>query len=125
MAMRDYMINGYITAMKQASVDDGESLEAYDLSAAGFCAAACDAFLAVHGAELEAVIESNLEYSYSDAGHDLFLTREGHGVGFWDRNLGHYGDVFTKYSEGLCSCNPYVGDDQLIYMSAQYGKWIW
>lgn len=121
MAMREYMINGYIAAMQWASVDDDcEPLEAYELSALAKenAAAACDAFLAVHGADLDLVIGSNPEYSYSSAGHDLFLTREGHGAGFWDRNLGHYGDVFTKYSEGLGSCNPYVGDDQLIYMSA-------
>jgi hypothetical protein len=37
------------------------------------------------------------------AGHDFWLTREGHGAGFWDRDLGSRGDVLTdkckKYGE--------------------------
>lgn len=30
------------------------------------------------------------------AGHDLWLTRNGHGAGFWDRDLGELGDRLTK-----------------------------
>ena len=37
------------------------------------------------------------EYSpESMAGHDYWLTRNGHGVGFWDRNLGDVGEQLTK-----------------------------
>lgn len=34
-----------------------------------------------------------------DAGHDFWLTRVGHGVGFWDRDLGPAGDRLTELSE--------------------------
>lgn len=30
------------------------------------------------------------------AGHDYWLTRNGHGVGFWDRGIGEVGDILTK-----------------------------
>jgi hypothetical protein len=36
------------------------------------------------------------------AGHDYWLTRNGHGTGFWDRGLGEVGDKLTaicKYQE--------------------------
>lgn len=33
------------------------------------------------------------------AGHDLALTREGHGTGFWDRGAGEAGDDLTKIAE--------------------------
>lgn len=33
--------------------------------------------------------------SSGDFGHDFYLTREGHGAGFWDRGLGDLGDYLT------------------------------
>ena len=44
--------------------------------------------------------EANVE----QAGHDFWLTRNGHGTGFWDRpeTYGeHCADMFTKASEGF------------------------
>lgn len=34
-------------------------------------------------------------------GHDLALTRNGHGVGFWDRGLGDLGDELTEAAKLL------------------------
>jgi hypothetical protein len=31
-------------------------------------------------------------YDMTDAGHDFWLSRNGHGTGFWDRGLGEVGD---------------------------------
>lgn len=112
------MVGSYIQAMQWATYDEnGDYLEDYELSEEARQAAvvACAKFLAVHGKDLDVVINIH-DYTYGMAGHDLFLTRERHGVGFWDRDLGHYGDVFTKYCEGIGECYPYVGDDNLIYM---------
>ena len=112
------MVGAYIEAMQWATTDgDDNPLDQYELSEEARQAAivACSKFLAVCGKDLE-VVRVVTDYSYDRAGHDLFLTRERHGVGFWDRGLGHYGDVFTKYCEGIGGCDPYVGDDQLIYM---------
>jgi antitoxin component of RelBE/YafQ-DinJ toxin-antitoxin module len=35
-------------------------------------------------------------YSASDFAHDFILTSEGHGAGFWDRDLGELGDYLTE-----------------------------
>ena len=35
-----------------------------------------------------------------DAGHDFWLTRNGHGAGFWDGDWPAYGDMFTAISKG-------------------------
>lgn len=52
------------------------------------------------------------------AGHDFYLTRNGHGAGFWD---GDYpepnGTELTKASKAYGSVHFYVGDDQLVYVS--------
>jgi len=49
------------------------------------------------------------------AGHDFWLTRNGHGAGFWDRGLGELGDRLTAASKAYGGCSLYLGDDGLIY----------
>jgi hypothetical protein len=49
------------------------------------------------------------------AGHDFWLTRCGHGAGFWDRGLGEVGDTLTKACKAFGNVDLYVGDDGFIY----------
>ena len=52
----------------------------------------------------------------AQAGHDFWLTRNGHGAGFWDGDWPKYGDMFTKIAESFGEANalfekvPYVQD---------------
>jgi hypothetical protein len=55
------------------------------------------------------------------AGHDFFLTRNGHGAGFWDRSFNDLSDdIGQKLSD---ACEPYggqglyMGDDGRYYIS--------
>jgi hypothetical protein len=48
-------------------------------------------------------------------GHDFWLTRNGHGAGFWDRGLGDLGDKLTDAAHSFGSCYLYVGDDGRVY----------
>lgn len=49
------------------------------------------------------------------AGHDFWLTRNGHGAGFWDRGLGELGERLTRAAKVYGSVDLYLGDDGLIY----------
>jgi len=49
------------------------------------------------------------------AGHDFWLTRNGHGAGFWDRGMGDIGDTLTDACKVYREVDLYVGDDGLIY----------
>ncbi len=50
------------------------------------------------------------------AGHDFWLTRNGHGVGFWDRGLpDDIGKRLTDAAHAFGSFDLYVGDDGLIH----------
>ena len=52
------------------------------------------------------------------AGHDFWLTRAGHGAGFWDGDLApEDGDALTAATEAIGACEVYVGDDQLLYFA--------
>jgi hypothetical protein len=49
--------------------------------------------------------------------HDFWLTRCGHGAGFWDGDYGHIGGRLTKAAEAFGNVDLYVGDDGLIYQA--------
>jgi len=59
----------------------------------------------------------NVSADWEQVGMDFYYTRQGHGVGFWDRPelYGPYGDMFTKISESFGAVDLYQGDDGLIY----------
>lgn len=76
----------------------------------------CDLF------EQEAEIFLNQAYENPDvtynaerAGRDFWYTRNGHGCGFWDRDLGAVGDELTKQAKTFSELSPYLGDDGHIY----------
>lgn len=54
-------------------------------------------------------------WDWEQLGHDLWLTRNHHGTGFWDRGLGAVGDRLAKAAHALGSVDLYSGDDGLIY----------
>lgn len=74
-------------------------------------------------AEVTAFIDSCLEerpncFDGMDAGqvgHDFYLTRNGHGVGFWDRGLGELGDWLTSVCKPYGEALLYVGDDGNVH----------
>ncbi len=51
----------------------------------------------------------------SQCGHDFWLTRNGHGTGFWDRGLGAVGAALTKHCKSFGGVDLYVGDDDKIH----------
>jgi hypothetical protein len=50
-------------------------------------------------------------------GHDFWLTRNGHGAGFWDRGLGELGDKLTAMCKPYGESNLYAGDDGRLYVA--------
>ncbi len=54
-------------------------------------------------------------YYLDDIGHDFWLTRNGHGAGFWDRDLGEVGDKLTKIAESFGSVYLYVFKNELYH----------
>jgi hypothetical protein len=73
----------------------------------------CQAFRTEAGALLDGAEDSQV-------GHDFWLTRNGHGTGFWDRALHVYpndpeGARLTEIAKRQGSADWYVGDDGLVY----------
>jgi hypothetical protein len=61
------------------------------------------------------VYDSRPDYDESNAGHDFWLTRNGHGAGFWDRGLDDIGEALSEKARAFGECELYVGDDGKIY----------
>lgn len=59
--------------------------------------------------------ENDISHNLRLAGHDFWLTRNGHGSGFWDGDWGEAGDRLTEASKKYGEVNLYVGDDGKIY----------
>ena len=67
------------------------------------------AFIAANAGDL-------LDMPPEQTGHDLWLTRNRHGAGFFDRGLGERGERLTRAAQALGERTLYLGDDGLIYM---------
>lgn len=133
----EQFINGYITAALWSSTgDDGEPLDAThnesDIAPETLAAmkSDCGKFFRQRNFDLweykekrghglgggQRGIRGAAEYTASDcAGHDFWLTRCGHGVGFWDRGVGETGERLTRAAEKFGNVDLYVGDDGKIY----------
>ena len=68
----------------------------------------CKAFQEAHADDIGSESER--------AGHDFWLTRNGHGAGFWDGDWeDDVGERLTEASHAYGSVDFYVGDDGLLY----------
>lgn len=75
-------------------------------------------FVAANAADCALWVEALGE---EQIGHDLWLTRNGHGAGFWDRFSGHplevVGDRLTAEAKPYGESYVYAGDDGRLYVS--------
>jgi hypothetical protein len=59
------------------------------------------------------------DYNSSKAGHDFWLSRNGHGAGFFDRGLGDTGEKLQSacgWKTSFPEINLYIGDDKKIHI---------
>lgn len=123
------MVRGYMECALWTSTvcdDDGNNCRPLD-DAFGIddiapeCAAAmravCEDFAKSNYADLMDYLKSGRNASH--AGHDLWLTRNRHGAGFWDRGLGKLGDRLSNAAKAYSGVDLYPGDDGLIYGETQ------
>ena len=79
----------------------------------------CAGFELLNKGLLNAAYLEDYSYNPERAGHDFWLTRNGHGAGFWDRGLGDIGKKLsaacgwrTRYPE----LHLYANDDGKLYL---------
>lgn len=117
----DAFTQGYIQALfftNCSDPDDGDLADAtFDElapEALALIITDCTTFQTDNAADLALAYEVN---GYDDelAGMDYWYTRNGHGVGFWDRGLGEVGERLSKACQ-YHTLDPYRGDDGRVYL---------
>lgn len=99
-------------------LDKNYSIEDIAPEALAIIVADCAKFQREHAALLAQAHYNRREWTDAEmAGHDFWLTRNGHGAGFWDRGLGSLGDTLTEACDPYGECHLTVEDDGKIYVS--------
>lgn len=88
----------------------------------------CAAFLVTCATLIDEVAEHAPDYSDERFGHDFWLTRNGHGAGYWDREEltsvtlnranfgpGSLGDALSAHAKRAGAIDLYLGDDGEVY----------
>jgi hypothetical protein len=116
-------VNGYVTCMlwsttgtDNATGEEVDDLLAFELAAETVEQVKLDCFKFCKEADHLLTQVYLWPSHYDSAGHDFWLTRAGHGAGFWDRGFGLVGDALTDRAKEFKECSPYVGDDGKVYI---------
>jgi len=117
---QEKMLDSYLTTMLWSSVgdndeplDDVHSIE--DISPEALAKSKKDIheFCVQSGDLLDGLDEAQV-------GHDFWLTRCGHGAGFWDGDYEkEVGEKLTDISKKFGNEDPYVGDDKKIHIMGE------
>ncbi len=101
-----------ITALWSSIHDDGSPLDhdyhSSDLSPETLTAMAADC------KRFQEQAAGMIEDDLGQAGHDFWLTRNGHGAGFWDGGWPKHGDKLTRIASACGERHLYVNNN-LIY----------
>lgn len=109
------MVRAYLECAVWAGVvhDDDDLDRSYDLDDLSPESEAlawddCDMFLEYVGQQVRGLDPEQV-------GYDFYLTRNGHGAGFWDRGLGELGESLTIAAKTFGSADLYVRDDNRLH----------
>lgn len=81
----------------------------------------CNDFINANGAALTMADSQRNGARPDQNGHDLWLTSNHHGAGFWDRGLGDVGHRLTDASRPYAA-DLYVGDDNFLHLSGEESR---
>lgn len=117
------VIRGYqVCAQWLATDDDGEPCDHCELAseAIGELAQDCISFLEGMAAHGQAYLLEQYKLAcpaidnadlWQRFGHDFFLTRNGHGAGFWDRGYGALGETLSELARAEGGKDLFFNDD--------------
>jgi len=119
--MKNDTLNAYLACALWSStddkgnpLDDGRSI--YDVAPNSIASAMADIDGFIEYCTEEG-IDPFSDLTKEQVGHDFWLTRNGHGAGFWDRGLGELGRKLSDAATTFGHSHAYVGDDGKVYLT--------
>ena len=102
----DLFFNAYVEAI---AFTESEGYENFHLTeeAVDEALVDCATFLRDNRVFLQEASEK-FGYTYTQAGHDFWLTRNGHGAGFWDRGIEEAGERLTEAARSYPEADVYI-----------------
>jgi hypothetical protein len=121
--MINNILNGYLntalwaTSSAEGNLDDFYSVEDFSKEAKQKARADVEKFVSMAEADINKILSGFWDTAKMETiGHDLFLTRNGHGAGFWDGDYEEeIGKNLTNISKSMGSADAYIGDDNRIH----------
>lgn len=127
----DTFTTEYLAAMLWSSVDDGEfdHVAIVDLPVETINSAVADCAKFQASPAWQTALEADSERDdmpyasdgtgmEGQGGHDFWLTRCGHGAGFWDGDWPQpYDDALDAVARQFGNIDPYMGDDGQVYFA--------
>lgn len=101
------ILDHYLEAALWTAELDSRNISEVSLPSRQKAEADIDRFVEKAGALLDGMDETQI-------GHDFWLTRNGHGAGFWDRGLGKIGDELTKICKEFREMNVFGDEPEII-----------
>jgi hypothetical protein len=108
------MVNGYLYCALWADLhdDEGNSIDDKDITDCTDdmieqAIKDCENFKELAMDLIPSYIE---KFDESQMGHDFWLTRNGHGAGFWDRGLEQLGKDLTNVAKTFSTCDIWLND---------------
>jgi hypothetical protein len=111
---RQYLATALWSSTDESREDGGDpmdrnyGIEDIDADTIAAARADCDRFRELAGKMLN-------EGEETTAAHDFWLTRNGHGAGFWDGDWPEGGESLTAICKQFGEVNLYIGDDGRVY----------
>lgn len=91
---QDEFTRGYIACLLWVNEQEPGAEEELGEEALAWILSECANFQGAQNGELFAAY-THFDYREYSAGCDFYLTRNGHGAGFWDRGMGKIGEALT------------------------------
>lgn len=102
------MVHSYLhAALWTSELDSNYDIEEIDHDSISKAVADCKKFIEMGGPLLDGL-------NASDVGHDFWLSRNGFGSGFYDRNLGEIGDKLHMLAKNFKEKNVFEEDGKIF-----------
>lgn len=122
--VRGYLEAAFFTSSGDVEDEVPEDKGIADLAPASLQQAIsdCHKFQQDNAELLQQAYDSNVPYDEERAGNDFWYTRNQHGVGFWDRDLGEIGEALTKAADAYREVYLMMDGDEVVLESQRNKK---